>query len=161
MDHIDGEMLYECWHKQSTLMQFRITCTLRLYLKQMRSIERASVGTLGSGRVFGILFQDYEFGPFDTPRRFKHFCQYVSSVGWDMQTRFCRARGQQTPPVPRLPADWTPVRIAWWAGIALLGGVCSGALGALLRLLDATRPLPRNRAADEPSPTAAAPAPPS
>lgn len=58
-------------------------------------------------------------------------------------------------------ADRTAGLIAYVGGIALLGGVCCGALGALLRLLDATRPLPRNRAADEPSPTAAAPAPPS
>lgn len=109
MDHVDGEMLYECWHKQSAFMQFRIACTLRLYLKQLRSLKGAEIGALGSGRVFGILFQDYEFGPFDSISRFKRFCEYVSLVGWEMQTASSRSRSLPAPSAPRLPLDWNPV----------------------------------------------------
>lgn len=109
MDYVDGEMLYECWHKQSAFMQFRIACTLRLYIKQLRSLKGTNVGALDSGQVSGILFQDYEFGPFDSTRRFKRFCEYVSLVGWDMRTKLLRRQQQPRPPVPRLPADWTPV----------------------------------------------------
>ena len=109
MDHIEGEMLYECWHKQSTFMQFRIACTLRLYIRQLRSLKDANVGALSSGQVSGILFQDYNFGPFDSARRFKGFCEYVSLVGWDMRARLYRSRGQPIPPAPRVPVDWTPV----------------------------------------------------
>lgn len=106
MDHIDGEMLYECWHKQTALMKFRIACTLRLYLKQLRSLEGGNVGTMGSGQVSCILFQDHEFGPFDSPRRFRRFCQYLSLVGWEMRVKM---RSTPAPSPPRVPVEWKPV----------------------------------------------------
>lgn len=58
-------------------------------------------------------------------------------------------------------ADRTSGLIAYVGGIALIGGVCCGGLGALLRLLDATRPVRRQRQVAERPATAAAPVPPS
>jgi hypothetical protein len=34
------------------------------------------------------------------------------------------------PPAPG-PAAWTPARIAWWSGVALLAGAVAGALAAV------------------------------
>lgn len=107
MDHVDGEMLYECWNKQNAFMKFRIACTLRLYLKQLRTLKGANVGALGSGQVSGILFQDHQFGPFDSTRRFKRFCEYLSVIGWEMRVNMCDIT--PTPPPPRVPVDWTPI----------------------------------------------------
>lgn len=57
-------------------------------------------------------------------------------------------------------ADVTAAFIAYVGGVAALVGVTCGGLGALLRLLDASRPLPRNRERVEVgSVTAPAPAP--
>ena len=42
-------------------------------------------------------------------------------------------------------AEVTAAFIAYVGGVAALGGITCGALGALLRLLDATRPIPRER----------------
>ncbi|KAJ8481394.1 hypothetical protein ONZ51_g6031 [Trametes cubensis] len=39
MDFIDGDMLLECWPKQSRFMQFRIACTLRLRFCDMVALE--------------------------------------------------------------------------------------------------------------------------
>lgn len=41
--------------------------------------------------------------------------------------------GPAVPPSPDAddPAPWTPARIAWWSGVALLGGAIAGALAAV------------------------------
>ena len=57
-------------------------------------------------------------------------------------------------------ADRTSGLIAYFAGIAVIGGVSCGGLGALLRLLDATRPVRRSPEPVRPPTTAAAPVPP-
>ena len=44
MDFIEGEMLCLCWDRLSPLMQFRVACTMRLYVKQLRGIKRDTVG---------------------------------------------------------------------------------------------------------------------
>ncbi|KZT74162.1 hypothetical protein DAEQUDRAFT_787450 [Daedalea quercina L-15889] len=87
MDYVDGDMLYEYWAKQSRFTQYRIACALRLYIKQLRSLKSVNVGALGTGRVSGILFQDYAFGPFDYVWRFQRFCGCVSLVGWEMRMK--------------------------------------------------------------------------
>jgi hypothetical protein len=35
------------------------------------------------------------------------------------------------PPPGDVPSAWTPARIAWWSGIALLAGAVAGALAAV------------------------------
>lgn len=58
-------------------------------------------------------------------------------------------------------ADPTTAAIAYVAGIAAVLGVTCGGLGALLRLLDATRPAPREKSdASTAQPATAAPVPP-
>ena len=81
MDLIDGDMLYECWDRMSIFMQFRIACTLRLYVKQLRSLRRETVGAVDTGYVGGILFGEDLYGPYNSLPDFRRFCEYVSYVG--------------------------------------------------------------------------------
>lgn len=72
MDFIEGEMLYECWDKLSTLMQFRVACTVRLYIKQMRALKCPTVGSLHNGYVGGgMLFDDQDYGTFEDVQHFR------------------------------------------------------------------------------------------
>ncbi|KAI0069918.1 hypothetical protein K474DRAFT_1693967 [Panus rudis PR-1116 ss-1] len=109
MDFIEGEMLYECWDKLSRFMQIRIACTLRLYVKQLRSLTSQNVGMLGTGRVGGVLFEFEEYGPFCSLRRFKRFCELVAFTGWGYRMRFARSMGHPLPLHPRPTIDWRPV----------------------------------------------------
>ena len=70
------------------------------------------------------------------------------------------AAGYLTWSVDPQTADVTAAFIAYVGGVAALIGITCGALGALLRLLDATRPIPHERERADVSPTTApAPAP--
>ncbi|KZT00512.1 uncharacterized protein LAESUDRAFT_732244 [Laetiporus sulphureus 93-53] len=82
MDRVDGQMLYECWNEQSAFMKFRIACTLRLYVNQLRSITSERAGGITDGMIGGVVFDHVERGPFDSVRRFRRFCELVSFVGW-------------------------------------------------------------------------------
>ncbi|KAI0361448.1 hypothetical protein OH77DRAFT_429574 [Trametes cingulata] len=108
MDYIDGEMLRECWAKQSSFMQFRIACTLRLYLRQLHSLRGPSVGTVDTGKVGGIYFQEEQYGPFESVRRFRQFCNWVSFEGWYMRAHAVQRAGKEPPPLPEPNFDWTP-----------------------------------------------------
>ncbi|KAI0705740.1 hypothetical protein C8T65DRAFT_652611 [Cerioporus squamosus] len=109
MDLVDGEMLWECWDKLGAFTRFRVACTLRLYVKQLRSLQRDTVGAVDTGYVSGILFGEDFYGPFNTLRRFRHFCEYVSCVGWRTMADIERNAGRTPPPIPRPKFDWTPV----------------------------------------------------
>ncbi|KAI8981380.1 hypothetical protein BD414DRAFT_538170 [Trametes punicea] len=108
MDFIDGQMLTECWHRQSVFMQFRIACTLRLYVKQLRSLKRPTVGTVDTGHVGGIFFQEEVFASLGSVRRFRQFCDMVALEGWKVITRRDAEAGTPLPPVPVMPSDWSP-----------------------------------------------------
>ena len=86
-DFIDGQMLYECWNKLGRFMQFRVACTLRLYLKQLRSLTSPLPGALGDQIVSGFLFEESEYGPFRSALRFRRFCEYIAFVGWETGLR--------------------------------------------------------------------------
>ncbi len=83
MDYVDGRMLYECWNELSRFMQFRIACTLRLYVKQLHSLKGERPGYIVDGIIPGIVFGlDYkQFGPLDSARRFRQMCEFASIVG--------------------------------------------------------------------------------
>ncbi|KAL1673451.1 hypothetical protein EV122DRAFT_283000 [Schizophyllum commune] len=109
MDLIEGENLLECWGELSRFMQFRVACTLRLYVKQLRSLTSSRVGGPENGRVSGLLFQDRAFGPFSSTSRFRRFCEHVVFIAWeDMDARKC-APGAPLPPIPQCKGSWDPV----------------------------------------------------
>ncbi|KAI0705739.1 hypothetical protein C8T65DRAFT_652609 [Cerioporus squamosus] len=109
MDLIEGEMLLECWDKLGFLTRFRIACTLRLYVKQLRSLRRPAPGAVDTRYVSGLLFGEDCYGPYDSLRRFRQFCEYVSSVGWQTHAIMERNAGRTPPLLPRPKFDWTPV----------------------------------------------------
>lgn len=109
MDLIDGDMLYECWDRLSMFTQFRVACTLRLYVKQLRSLRRETVGAVDAGYVGGILFGEDLYGPYNSLQHFRWFCEYVSYVGWRTVAMMERDQGRQPRPLPRSDFDWTPV----------------------------------------------------
>ena len=106
MDFIEGEMLCLCWDRLSPLMQFRVACTMRLYVKQLRGIKRDTVGRLKSGRVGGLICEWGEYDPFETAGHFARFCEYITFSFW---------RAKRVPVAPggirlmRPQIDWTPV----------------------------------------------------
>ncbi|RPD67515.1 hypothetical protein L226DRAFT_478029 [Lentinus tigrinus ALCF2SS1-7] len=109
MDFIDGDMLHECWNKLGLFRRFRIACTLRVYVNQMRTLRRPAVGAVDTGYMGGILFGDSRHGPFESLSRFRRFCEYVACVGWRPLVALARIRGEKPPPMPRPSLDWTPV----------------------------------------------------
>lgn len=109
MDLIDGEMLYECWDSLGIFTRFRIACTLRLYVKQLRILRRETAGAVDTGHVRGILFGQDTYGPYSTVRRFRQFCEYVSCFGWCTRAMIAREEGRPPPPLPRPDFDWSPV----------------------------------------------------
>ena len=104
MDFIDGEMLCSCWHKLSTLMQFRIACTMRLYVKQLRSLKNKTVGALENGHVGGIAFELDDYGTFKSSEHFARFCEWVALDIWAE-----RAVVPSKSRVARPQIDWSPV----------------------------------------------------
>ncbi|KAI0325103.1 hypothetical protein GY45DRAFT_1375033 [Cubamyces sp. BRFM 1775] len=93
MDYIEGEMLMECWDKQSWFLQFRTACTLRLYIQQLHSLKRGTMGTV------------------DTVRQFKRFCDMVALERWKIIAIRHEMDGLAWPAMPTLPTDWTPMFI--------------------------------------------------
>jgi len=92
-------------------MQFRIACTLRLYVRQLQTLKHECVGALQSGRVGGIFFDESLYGPFDSVRRFRQFCELVAFEGWQPYVYAARQREAPIPPMPHSSTDWTPVFI--------------------------------------------------
>lgn len=43
--------------------------------------------------------------------------------------------GPPAPPADAAPRPWTATRVAWWSGVALLGGAVAGSAGAVVTLL--------------------------
>jgi len=109
MDYVDGDMLYEFWDKLSTFMQFRIACTMRVYIKQLRALRHSTVGAMDTGHVAGLLFESHTYGPFSNPDHFQRFCEYVAFIGWKTRTMLDVSRGRTIIPLPHPKFDWTPV----------------------------------------------------
>ena len=110
MDFVDGEMLYECWDKLSRLKRFRVACTLRQYMKQLRSLTRPAPGRLGDGCASGVVFDDSVYGPFPSLRSFRHFSELVAFHGWRAKALRAIGANEAVPPLlcPDL-SNWTPV----------------------------------------------------
>ncbi|KAL1745331.1 hypothetical protein HDZ31DRAFT_36720 [Schizophyllum fasciatum] len=110
MDLIEGHNLLELWLHQSRFMHFRIACTLRLYVKQLRALTSPCVGGLANGRVHGILFGERAFNSFPSALHFRRLCEMVVCSVW--RTHYARRcpPGASLPPIPQCDrASWDPV----------------------------------------------------
>ena len=85
-DFIDGEMLLECWPRQSLWMKFRIACTIRSYLAQLRQLSSDMPGRIDDYTADGPLFDDDEHGPFRSLTHFQSWCEMVAMSGWQRST---------------------------------------------------------------------------
>lgn len=109
MDFVDGKMLLDCWDSLSLFMQFRIACTLRCYIKQLRRLSGSRPGTVDGGVVDGVLFEGEERGPFQTSRDFRIFCELVSHCGWEAVVGDYRRGLRSDIPSPPVEGDEWPL----------------------------------------------------
>lgn len=106
MDFIEGKMLQECWESQSFFMKFRIACTLRGYISQLRKLRGTIPGTVSGGVISGILFEDENRGPFDSSRTFRNWCHMVAHSGWTSTITAGLYKREPVPPAPVTSEDW-------------------------------------------------------
>ncbi|TRM69012.1 hypothetical protein BD626DRAFT_472636 [Schizophyllum amplum] len=111
MDLIEGETLLECWAKATRFMQFRIACTLRCYVKQLRSLTSSRVGGLTNGRAHGMVFQDQSYGPFTSMTQLRRFCEVVVFQTWQTRVERTCTPGDALPPIPQSCSSWDTVFI--------------------------------------------------
>ena len=111
MDFIDGKMLCECWDTLSCLMRFRVACTLRRYVKEMRAHRGPRVGAVDDGYVQGHLFEENVYSPFPSPLRFRQFCELIAYEGWRTRALYHQDITGVVPALPLPDFDWTPVFI--------------------------------------------------
>lgn len=106
MDFVEGRMLYECWDSLSHFMQFRIACTMRGYVNQLRELHGTIPGSPSNGLMNGPLFDDYTFGPFNSSLHFRRFCTRIAQVGWLRNIDDRKAQGLPPRPPPLLHDEW-------------------------------------------------------
>ena len=81
-DFIDGEILLECWTRQSLWMKFRIACTIRSYLGQLRQLSGDMPGRIDDHTAEGPVFDEDVYGPFQSLTHFQNWCEMVAMSGW-------------------------------------------------------------------------------
>lgn len=110
MDFVEGRTLLECWEDLSAFMKFRIACTLRTYLMQLRRLTRDIPGTVDGGIVSGMLFENEPYGPFDSPDRFRAWCEMIACTGWGRYVRSLKMQNPDHPGVlpPTIDDNWLP-----------------------------------------------------
>jgi len=106
MDFIQGRMLEECWDSLGFFRQFRIACTLRKYISQLRRLSSTAPGS--DGMVGGVLFDERQLGPIPSALDFKLWCNQIAQLGWSYWARSMKSQGvlcDVTPP-PKVVDDW-------------------------------------------------------
>lgn len=110
MDLVKGKSLLECWGAQSFFMKFRIVCTLRGYIGQLRRLSGTIPGSLTTGLSTGILFDDQDCGPFKSATEFRIYCNHIAYTGWESVVRSRRSHNPGSiPPQPHLAVDEWPL----------------------------------------------------
>ncbi|PPQ89933.1 hypothetical protein CVT25_009988 [Psilocybe cyanescens] len=110
-DFIPGSMLLACWDSLSAFYQFRIACTLRRYVSQMRRITSERPGSIDRGLVKGHLFEpDLWNGPFRDVETFRNWIQHIAYTGW-IRSDSDESDINASPSKLKFPpkCDWTPV----------------------------------------------------
>lgn len=81
-------------------MQFRVACTLRLYVKQLRSLRSLRPGTVDDGYAQGPAFNGYEYGPCPDVLSYRRFFDLVSYQGWLTRVNYSRYNSLPFPKDP-------------------------------------------------------------
>ncbi len=106
-DFIRGKPLNQCWDSLGIYMQFRIACTLRTYVLQMRRLTQATPGSPNGGHVHGFVFSNGLYsGPFASASSFQRYIHEVTYAGWLSKWRSSiRALqdGREPRPQPKQP----------------------------------------------------------
>ncbi|CAA7267705.1 unnamed protein product [Cyclocybe aegerita] len=120
-DFVQGRMLLECWGSLGAFMQFRIACTLRGYVAQMRKATQSIPGSIDGGHVSGNIFcpgMTGFHGPFKSASRFRDWINEGTFQGWlDILVKALQARERnpsESIPLPDQPVfststDWSLV----------------------------------------------------
>ena len=107
MDRIHGRSLEGCWNSLSIFMQFRIACTMRCYVKQLRRVSGSIPGT-PEGYIGGNLFDCNEWGPLKDARHFRRLCESCASSQWlNRMVRYTQHPTGVRPSSPVSPHDWS------------------------------------------------------
>ncbi|KDR79894.1 hypothetical protein GALMADRAFT_153633 [Galerina marginata CBS 339.88] len=81
-DFIQGKTLQECWDTLGFFMRFRIACTLRGYISQMRRLTRTLPGSVDGGAIIGFNFAFMYNGPYSSSRRLHQWFEEAAYQGW-------------------------------------------------------------------------------
>lgn len=131
-EFIDGNMLYACWNAQSTFMQFRIACTVRHYLVQLRRLQGTIPGRLETHIASGPLFDCNEKGPFTSRAGFQAWCEMVAVTGWCSLATAFRHSGEANKMEPQQePVTHEPWDLAYAHGDLNLTNLLLGSDGVL------------------------------
>lgn len=107
MDRVEGRTLEDCRDQLSFFMQFRIACTMRCYMKQLRRLTGTMPG-MPDGCIDGNLFNCNEWGPFRDAGQFRLFCEASARSQWiDRILDYTQNRASTPPPPLVPPEDWT------------------------------------------------------
>ncbi|KIM28897.1 hypothetical protein M408DRAFT_135024 [Serendipita vermifera MAFF 305830] len=92
MDHVEGTVLGDCWGKLSWFTQFRVACTLRLYIRQLRGLTRDAPGPI-AGPVRGPMFDLKELtNTFENWVMFRSWVEVAAARGWRQKTQTSKQR---------------------------------------------------------------------
>ena len=110
-DYIEGKMLLECWDTLSYFKRFRVACTLRGYISQLRGLRHSRPGTADTGHTGGAIFNDVQIGPMESADEFRALCESSAYSSWAKAVRH-RLRDNEADsiePPPYMKNDWTLV----------------------------------------------------
>ncbi|VDB87746.1 unnamed protein product [Peniophora sp. CBMAI 1063] len=103
MDYIRGPTLLSCWEELSRIEKLRVACTLRVYVRRMRTLQRAYPGDALDGHLNAQFFcgelGDRRFGPFGSVDDFRRFCTYLAYRTWQMRAS---RHGDDAEPIPSI-----------------------------------------------------------
>ncbi|KAH9487205.1 hypothetical protein JR316_0001274 [Psilocybe cubensis] len=103
-DLIPGRMLLECWDSLSSFYQFRIACTLRGYVSQMRRVTSDRPGGIKLGHVRGVLFDPNLWnGPFRDVETFRNWIVNITYLDRVHRDQGFRMKNPNMPPPPTPP----------------------------------------------------------
>lgn len=110
MDLVDGTMLLECWESLSWWMKFRVACTLRGYVRQLRALKGTRPGSVLDGVITShALFDNARVGPFEDAAQFQSWCEWIvhsSWVRWARSLRYDDPSAVLEDPYPFMGAEW-------------------------------------------------------
>ncbi|KAH9487213.1 hypothetical protein JR316_0001282 [Psilocybe cubensis] len=119
-DFIPGRMLLECWDSLTKFQQFRIACTLRRYVSQLRSITSERPGSIEHGHVNGALFSDPSIwnGPFRDVEIFRNWVKHIAYYDRVNLVEGFRSDYPNEPPPPAPPMPPIPDDTDWKLSLA-------------------------------------------